>query len=216
MLVRPTDSLRYFTAFSGKTGLLTGRSGIFHLSHLWQTHLSLLGQRVLVIDCAIRFNAFYLADEAMRMGLQTEALLQSILVQRAFTPYQILDVLYGILDAAHKPPDSTYFLLAPFKQFFDGDVSDEEGRFLLKKLTSAVSLLQRESIPLLIVEKDSYSHPSFAPAFEDLKSIASIQWRLTDTDGIFSVRIEQLPMRQASIIHKPVSIPSTNLQINSA
>src|SRR5438445_207068 len=69
----------------GQTGLLTGRGGIFHLSHSWQVQLYLMGHTVQVIDCAIRFNAFYLADEAMRLGIQTEAILQSILVQRAYS-----------------------------------------------------------------------------------------------------------------------------------
>lgn len=195
MLAHPVDSLRYFTAFPARTGLLTGRSGIFHLSHLWQVHLTLEGRQILVLDCAIRFNAFYLADEAMRLGLQTEGLLQSVLVQRAFTPYQILDVLYGMISTAHKPPELTCFVLAPFKQFFDGDVSEEEGRFLLKKLTRAFALLQK-TMPVLVVEKESYPHPSFAPAYNELKSLASPVWNLTERDGSFSVRLEQLPPRQ--------------------
>ncbi|MCE9600024.1 MAG: hypothetical protein K8S54_18835 [Spirochaetia bacterium] len=175
------------------TGLLTGKSRIFHLAHVWQIQFLLQNHRILVIDCAIRFNAFFLADEAMRLGLQSEAVLQSILVQRAFTPYQILDVVTGILSKSHRPSYSTYFLLAPMKQFFDGDVSEEEGKFLLQKLIGVIRKIQIAGIPFVIVERESYDHPSFAPAFQDLVKLANPLWQLTQIDDLYSLKTRKLP-----------------------
>ncbi|MBL8019352.1 MAG: hypothetical protein JNM27_06785 [Leptospirales bacterium] len=192
------------------TGLLTGKSGIFHLSHVWQIQFLLQNHRILVIDCAIRFNAFFLAEEAHRLGLQSEAVLGSILVQRAFTPYQILDVITGILSKSHRPSPTTYFLLAPMKQFFDGDVSEEEGKFLLQKMLSVIRNIQAEGIPFLIVEKESYDHPSFAPAFQDLIQLANPLWQLTQRDGSYSLKARRLPEIQgqrskAMDFHSPSS-----------
>ena len=167
--------------------LLSGKSGIFHLSHIWQARLNLRGREVFAIDCALRFNAFYLAEEAMRQGIQAEAMLGSILVQRAFTPYQILDVVCSIQEKQR-----VYFLLAPLKQFFDADVAEEESKFLLTKLLHAVERLKSREIPLLIIEKDNYSHPNFSFAFNGLRSIADSVVYLQEKEGSFALLPEKL------------------------
>lgn len=167
--------------------LLSGKSGIFHLSHIWQARLTLRGRQVFAIDCALRFNAFYLAEEARNQGIQAEAMLGSILVQRAFTPYQILDVVYGIKDK-----DRVYFLLAPLKQFFDADVAEEEGRFLLRKLLEAVARLKSRGVPLLIIEKNHYNHPNFTPAFEALRSVSESVVRLEERAEGFALLPEKI------------------------
>lgn len=171
--------------------LLAGKGGIFHLSHIWQARLNLRGRQVFTIDCALRFNAFYLAEEARHQGIQAEAMLGSILVQRAFTPYQILDVVYGIKDK-----DRVYFLLAPLKQFFDADVAEEESRFLLKKLLEAVARLKSTGVPLLIIEKNQYNHPNFAPAFDALRRVAESVIHLEENPEGLALRPEKIDPAQ--------------------
>ncbi|MCB1305946.1 MAG: hypothetical protein KDK37_16775, partial [Leptospiraceae bacterium] len=77
--------------------LLYGASGIFPLSHILQVDLWQKGYRIFNIDCSIRFNAFQLVDEALRRELPSDAMLRSIMFQRAFTPYQILDLFRSVL-----------------------------------------------------------------------------------------------------------------------
>lgn len=186
--------------------LLSGRSGIFHLCHVWQARLNLRGRQVFAIDCALRFNAFYLAEEAMRQGIQAEAMLSSILVQRAFTPYQILDVVCGIQEKQR-----VYFLLAPLKQFFDSDVAQEESRFLLQKLLNAVALLKSKNIPLLIIEKNHYNHPNFSAAFDGLRSISQTVLRLEEKDAGFLLLPEKIDPEAERIIQPQKQISSTRI-----
>lgn len=154
---------------AGGLALWSGNSTVFRAALVGQVPLVLRGADVFNIDCAIRFNAFLLVDEALRQGVAPEAVLQKVRVQRAFTPYQILDVLHAILA---NPGSALYVLLAPCKQFFDGDVGHDEAVFLLGKMLGVIAQLRARSVPLLVVESTRYDHPAFARAFQSLRKMA--------------------------------------------
>lgn len=167
------------------TGLVTGESGIFPLALIWQVLLVQLGYKPHTIDCAMRGNAFTIADEAMRRNLQPEAVLESISIQRAFTPYQILDVMHEILE---NPKDRIYTILAPCKQFFDGDVGDDEGTYLLGKLIQIMKKFSNKNIPLFIVETQKYNHQAFPEAFKQIRQLARPVFELSLQEKEFSVQ----------------------------
>ena len=156
---------------SGSLALWSGNSKAFAAALIHQVPLVLRGLEVFNIDCAMRFNAFLLADEAQRRGVAPEEVLQRVRVQRAFTPYQILDVLHTVQKA---PGRSVYFLLAPCKQFFDGDVGHEEAVFLLEKMLAVIRQLRAQAVPLLIVERTEYPHPAFAEVYRRLSILAGV------------------------------------------
>ncbi|HNK55884.1 MAG TPA: hypothetical protein PLL86_06665 [Leptospiraceae bacterium] len=157
-------------------GVLTGNAEIFHLAHSWISILIAKGYRVHVIDCAIRFNVYRVIDEANFYGLDLHEFLMTGLVQRAFTPYQILDVIRRILSST-KDPNRVYVLLAPTKQFFDGDVKEEEGYFLLQKLITVLARIQSKGIPMLAVESQKYKHKTFQLLFPYLLDSANAIWK---------------------------------------
>jgi len=162
-------------------GLLTGYSGIYYLSHLWQFSLVQSGYKIHNIDCAIRFDAYAIAEEALKNGISPEDIHDRITVSRCFTPYQILDEVNDIYiqeNGLGKKPGLLCFILAPSKQFFDGDVSAEEGRFLLQKLISIFQSFQKKSIPLMIVEKENYNHPAFRTFYAAVQNMARPVFRL--------------------------------------
>lgn len=179
--------------------LLTGYSGIYFLAHLWQFHLVLKGFTIHTVDCAIRFDAYAIAEEALRNAISPEDIHDKITVSRCFTPYQILDEMNHLLkmEQDHK---RLYFILAPSKQFFDGDVSADEGRFLLQKLSGLFGNFQKKSIPLMVVEKDNYTHPAFRSFFSDVQKLARPQFQLgltgnspgRDIKKLYSVRVAGL------------------------
>lgn len=159
--------------------LLYGASAVFPLSHILQVHLWQSGYRIFNIDCSIRFNAFQLMDEALRRELPGEEMLRSIMIQRAFTPYQILDLFLNVWrNDRRKPGRTLYFILAPCKQFFDGDVQEKEAEFLLKKLSSVLSLWNEAGIPYLIVESTSYKSGLLNGALSSFSELTSFQWQL--------------------------------------
>jgi len=180
--------------------LLSGSSGIFFLSHIWQFELILRGFSIHTVDCAIRFDAYAIAEEALRHGISPEDIHDKITVSRCFTPYQILDEMRFILNTHRENSQSSgnskitpvYFILAPAKQFFDGDVAADEGEGLLKKLSWVFEEFQRRSIPLMIVEKDSYSNPSFKGFIKHTSKIANPLFQLQYKEKKFEQTIRKL------------------------
>lgn len=186
-------------------GLLTGERPIFALALGWQVVLALDGYRVHNIDGANRFNVFHLAGECMERGLPVEDVLNTITVQRVFTPYQVLDVVSQVAEDAARTSrdaqpsrdvdssrrvdrstrsagdssahDTVYFFLSPCKQFFDGDVGEEEGEFLLKRLLGVFRYMARKSLPVMIVER-AYDHPVFQRLYPELEALAACHWPL--------------------------------------
>ena len=159
--------------------MLLGESGVFSLALSWQVRMFLRGFRIHNIDCALRFNAFALVDEAYRNNLQPELVLMQTKIQRAFTPYQLLDVI-GRLARLRAPtaPGEVFFLLAPLKQFFDRDVGEQEGAYLLERLFRMLTTLRDRQVPLFIVEANHYEHANHARALEQLQSLAPLYWEL--------------------------------------
>ena len=187
LLVESVQSVHFWDRRS--PALLYGASPIFPLSHVLQVHLWQSGYEIFNIDCAIRFNAFQLMDEALRREIPGEEMLRSIQIQRAFTPYQILDLFRAVWHRERRKPGRTlYFIYAPCKQFFDGYVQEEEARFLLQKMASVLSLWNEAGIPYLIVESASYRSKLFGSALSAFSSLTRYQWQL---DGLKSRKEER-------------------------
>lgn len=153
------------------SGILTGDSAVFPYSLKQQILLYIKGFEVFNLDCAMRFDVFSIMEEAARYRVPYDELLNQILVQRAFTPYQILDSIHNILGNRSKSRNRIHFLLAPAKQFYDGDVSTDEARYLLKILFQLLARMKRYHIPFLFIEKESYGNPIHPPFMESLQAL---------------------------------------------
>lgn len=199
-----------------RLALFAGPSLIFPISLAWQAGLALQGWSIHNIDCALRCNVFNLADEALRLGVQPEHVLHAVRVRRAFTPYQILDALFQILDAPEPVGQKRlYFLLAPCKQFFDGDVSREEGAYLLDRLLLVLRRFDDEGRPLLVAERHAYEHPAFPGVFARLKKLSSSLWEL-EADERSSRNSRSLPRGRARTLKLYQSSRGINRQLVGA
>ncbi|TGK44111.1 hypothetical protein [Leptospira andrefontaineae] len=170
-------------------GLLTGRQGIYKLALRWEYAFAVSGFQVFNLDCAIRFDVFTITEETRKRRVSPEALLEKILVQRAFTPYQILDSLKEIYTSTKE--NTIYFILAPCKQFFDGDVQDDEGLFLLEKLVLLLERMRSRQIPIVLVESTKYTHPNFQKIFPKLVSLSEDLWELNMVEGHSYLKIRK-------------------------
>ncbi|EMK00857.1 MULTISPECIES: hypothetical protein [unclassified Leptospira] len=170
-------------------GLLTGRQGIYKLALRWEYAFAVSGFQVFNLDCAIRFDVFTITEETRKRRVSPEALLEKILVQRAFTPYQILDSLREIYTSTKE--NTIYFLLAPCKQFFDGDVQDDEGLFLLEKLVLLLERMRSKRIPIVLVESTKYTHPNFQKIFPKLVALSDDLWELNMVEGHSYLKIRK-------------------------
>jgi hypothetical protein len=164
--------MREITNRSWKTLLLTGKDAN-KLAHQIFIQASALGKKVHIVDSAGRFQAYQVAEATKWADFP---ILHHIFVQRAFTPYQLLDFTNSLLGEAIQNPnsgwyDSTLFFLAPSKQFFDGDVKQEERIYLLQILIQKFLKIQDLGIPFLISESIPKKGPVYAGYLKDLAEI---------------------------------------------
>ncbi len=169
--------------------LLTGEKGIYRLALHWEYAFAISGFDVFNLDCAIRFNPFVITNETRKQNLAPEPLLEKIFVQRAFTPYQILDTLKNIIQ--NEVGNTIYFLLAPCKQFLDGDVKDDEGLFLLQKMLSCIEEFHTREIPLIVIESLSYKHKNFQSFFPKLLGASHDLWELQTEEGLSRIKVRK-------------------------
>jgi len=170
-------------------GLLTGEKGIYKLALHWEYAFAISGFNVFNLDCAIRFNPFVITNETRKQNIAPEPLLEKIFVQRAFTPYQILDTLKRI--SKSETTNTIYFLLAPCKQFLDGDVKDDEGLFLLHKMLVCLEEFRTRQIPLLVIESVRYKHKNFQSFFPKLLDASRDLWELQTEEGLSRIKVRK-------------------------
>ena len=154
---------------------MTGAPAVFSLAQVWQTRMATLGIKTHTIDCAMRFNTYAISDEALRLQVAPESIADSITITRAFTPYQILDAVQEL------KKNEVVFVLAPAKQFFDGDVAFDEGLFLIQKLVRFFANAHERGVALFVVERPSYAAPAFSTFLTDMKPlVAGSNWNLAN------------------------------------
>ncbi|MBW0433768.1 hypothetical protein [Leptospira yasudae] len=181
-------------------GMLTGMSGIYNLALHWEYAFAVSGFKIFNLDCAIRFNPFVITAETRKRRIPPEALLSNILVQRAFTPYQILDALQAV--ASRKNEENIYFLLAPCKQFFDGDVQEDEGRFLLDKMLLILERLHEQEVPVLVIESMKYTHPTFKAFFPKLAEASADLWELKIENKLSYLKVRKKSSSSSDTIER--------------
>jgi|GEM_PF-3387523 len=166
---------------------MTGTSASFALSQIWQTRMALEGIKTHTIDCAIRFNTYAISDECLRLQVPPETIADSITVTRAFTPYQILDAVQEL------KKNEVVFVLAPAKQFFDGDVAFDEGLFLIQKLVRFFADAHERGVALFVVERPSYAAPAFSTFLSDIKPLTDkSRWELYRLPGDDAYKLKHL------------------------
>jgi len=135
--------------------------------HELLVELAFRAEEVHVFDCAIRFNVYAIAESRNYAGSRH---LKNIHIQRAFTPYQLLDSISSLI----KEPTETirskiFFFLAPAKQFFDGDVKKAEREHLLQALVTKFEAMQENNFRILISEAMKIQDPIYLSYIEKLK-----------------------------------------------
>ncbi|WP_246839463.1 hypothetical protein [Leptospira licerasiae] len=146
------------------TVLIGKKSG--NLAHSFMAQLASAGERVHIFDCAIRFNLFSITKFLNDRPLVA---LHNIEIQRAFTPYQLLDSLSDLI-AEDKDPGifPLIVFLSPAKQFFDKDVKQKEREHLLSDLIFKLEQIRAKGFRFLIVESSRKDNPLYNSYIERL------------------------------------------------
>ncbi|TGL18014.1 hypothetical protein EHQ47_18435 [Leptospira bourretii] len=142
-------------------------------------------QKVHIIDCAIRLRAMQIAEATKGMDFFA---LHNITLQRAFTPYQLLD-LFNTISTSYQRNETERVIqifLAPSKQFFDGDVKKDERVHLLKILTQKLERFVQLQIPFIFSEstpKDDVIYYQYLHNLEKCGKIIQLPEKLPNQRG---------------------------------
>ncbi len=150
--------------------LLLGKEATL-VCHELITDLVTADQPVHIFDCGMRFNVFRIAEFSR---LSEYHILHRIFIQRAFTPYQLLDSIADLI-LRHKEPEvhsKFYFFLNPTKQFFDGDVKQHDREYLLPILARQFLTLKDLGFRFVISESKQFDKPEFRLYLEGVKRSA--------------------------------------------
>jgi hypothetical protein len=149
------DSFDSFFACDGKIGLLYGDLSLTRLALYGITLITADGYAVWVLDGANSFNAYSVARLARRWGYAPEPILERIKLSRAFTCYQMKELVTRRLANALGPARGTaIFCLGFLETFYDEDVPLTDAVRMVKMISATFTALARRGYTILITARE--------------------------------------------------------------
>jgi len=148
----------------GEFAVLVGRPLCTMLSFLLSVRCQLpfkkggLNSRVVYVDSGNTFDLYAVSAIAQESGLEPKSVLEKILVSRAFTAYQLTELVFEKLEAASKRYRSKLVFISDITGLFlDRDVPKIEGRDIFLKMTQ--HLLDLASRRRIVVVASYFPRP---------------------------------------------------------
>ena len=149
------DSFDSFFACDGKIGLLYSDFSLTRLALYGITLITTDGYAVWVLNGANSFNAYFVARLARRWGYAPEPILERIQLSRAFTCYQMKELVTRRLASTLGPPQETaIFCLGLLETFYDEDVPLIDAIRMVKMISATFAALARHGYTILITARE--------------------------------------------------------------
>ncbi len=149
------DSFDSFFSCDGKIGLLYGDLSLTRLALYGITLITADGYAVWVLDGANSFNAYFVARRARGWGYAPEPILERIKLSRAFTCYQMKELVTRRLASTLGPPQGTaIFCLGLLETFYDEDVKVADAVRMIKMISATFVTLARRGYTILITARE--------------------------------------------------------------
>ena len=159
--VGSADSFDSFFACDGKIGLLYSDFSLTRLALYGITLITTDGYAVWVLDGANSFNAYVVARLARRWGYAPEPILERIKLSRAFTCYEMKELVTRRLANALGPSQGTaIFCLGLLETFYDEDVKVADAVRMVKKISVTFTALARRGYTILITAREPRTEQS--------------------------------------------------------
>jgi len=140
---------------TGDFALLYGSNAVQSLATLLSiraqlpTQLGGLASNVIFIDGANTFRLYQTSRLARLCQLDPKKVLDRIYISRAFTAYQMTELLLQKLEEAVKTCNAKLIIVSDIAaMFLDKDVEEEEAKRIYNQITTRLSNFARESQPL--------------------------------------------------------------------
>ena len=173
---------RRFFARDGGIGLLYGNAPLTRLALYGITLAAMTPREVWVLDGANSFDAYLVARWARQWQPAPEALLARIHLARAFTCYQMSELIIRKLGAALQPfSPATIVGLGFLETFYDEDVPLTDAVRLLQSVLARLTELVQQGHTVLLTARELPSHarPSERSGLMNLlKAAATHTWRV--------------------------------------
>jgi hypothetical protein len=192
----------------GEFAVLVGRPLCTMLSFLLSVRCQLpfkkggLNSRVVYVDSGNTFDLYAVSAIAQEYGLDPKSVLEKILVSRAFTAYQLTELVFEKLEAASKRYRSKLVVISDITGLFlDHDVPKIEGRDLFLKMTQHLLDLASRRRAVVVA---SYFPRSYCSKDLFLESVllarANAVIRFQKSRAAFKVVLENRPSIKPSTI----------------
>ena len=192
----------------GEFAVLVGRPLCTMLSFLLSVRCQLpfkkggLNSRVVYVDSGNTFDLYAVSAIAQEYGLDPKSVLEKILVSRAFTAYQLTELVFKKLEAASKRYRSKLVVISDITGLFlDRDVPKIEGRDLFLKMTQHLLDLASRRRAVVVA---SYFPRSYCSKNLFLESVllarANAVIRFKKSRAAFKVVLENRPRIKPSTI----------------
>jgi hypothetical protein len=191
--------------------VLAGRALGLMLSFLLSVRCQLplrkggLNSRAVFIDGGNTFDPYTVSAMAREFDLEPRSVLEKILVSRAFTAYQLTELVFEKLEAALKKSRSKFMVISAITGLFlDRDMPKIEGRHIFLKITRYLSELasRRRAIVVASYFSRPYSRRNFfleSVLFERASTVV----RLKESEGGFKFTLEDHPSTKPFAIDVP-------------
>jgi hypothetical protein len=169
-----------------------GHSETPRLFHYFLPRLVGQGKRVLCLDGANRFDPLLIARFVRRVGHEPLPFNQYLRVARAFTCFQLTELLVRATRLLRDFPAETLIVTALPDLYFDEDVREAEAAASFRHALAALRALEPLRLTVAVFSDAESFHTSRGKFFRQLKAQANHVWRFTEKeDGKLSLSGER-------------------------
>ena len=169
--------LRGLEAAPPRQVLLWGQNDVHVTAVRFAAYAALHTMPVLVVDGANAFDPYEVARLAARQSQDPEPLLKSVRVARAFTCYQLREMVFR-LGKQLTDQRSLVVVMGLCTMFFDDDVSHSEAASLFYQTWWKLVELRRQGVPLLIAQSLSPVNARRMYFLDDLYALSEVVLRV--------------------------------------
>ncbi len=161
-----------------------GRPETPRLFHYFLPRLLGEGKQVLCLDGANRFDPLLIARLARQRGIEAAEFNRRIRVARAFTCFQLTELLARVPRMLEKFAADALIVTALPDLYFDEDVRDREAGVAFRHALDALRALRRLPLGVAVFSDATSFETSRRAMFTQLAAQASELWRFTlDPEG---------------------------------
>jgi hypothetical protein len=176
--------------------LFHGHPDAPRLSHYFLPRLIAEGKRVLCLDGANRFDPLLIARFARRSGKSSSGFYQNIRVARAFTCFQLTELLVRVPRLLQKFPAQALIVTALPDLYFDEDVREREAEVAFREALEALKAHARTRLPVAVFSDAASFRTPRQKFFQLLSAQADEVWRFSEQeDGKLRLSEEKVPLK---------------------